>query len=261
MSSSSSSSSSSTPASQLAAKLGRRHPLQRLESPGWGFSGTLHVVGLLIFYRDFRYLTLNPNIISSSYGWHFQYLTILGLTISTLTFLLGLLGDLLTSPPLFLLKNYLLLLATPISLLISLLYWPLRLLSPSLVVPPHLPMLPLTDDLGFHFFPAVFLTLDALLLSPPWPTRPANPHAPALTLGVSMGLAFAYWFWIERCYQHNGFYPYPIFGLLSTGQRVGLFALSGGMMWAVGAGLRRAYAAVNGLEGEEAEGAMGRRVE
>jgi hypothetical protein len=107
-------------------------------------------------------------------------------------------------------------------------------------------MLPLLIDCSFHLFPSLLLILDTLLLSPPWPTSPVNPRAGLITLSVSTGLAFAYWFWIELCYSHNGWYPYPIFGLLSTGQRVALFAGSGGVMWAVGAGLRWTYRAVNG---------------
>lgn len=104
-------------------------------------------------------------------------------------------------------------------------------------------------DLGFHLFPSLLLFTDALLLSPPWPTQPVNPQAPLITLTVSTALAFLYWFWIELCYTHNGFYPYPIFGMLNTYQRIGLFAMSGVAMWIVGAGLRAAYAAVNGIEG------------
>lgn len=45
-----------------------------------------------------------------------------------------------------------------------------------------------------------------------------------------------------------GFYPYPIFSILSTPQRIGLFTGSGIAMWAVGAALRSCYRAVNGVE-------------
>ena len=61
-----------------------------------------------------------------------------------------------------------------------------------------MPLPPLGADLCFHFVPAVVLTLDAILLSPPWPSSPVNPQAPLLTLGVSTGVAFAYWWWIVR---------------------------------------------------------------
>ncbi|KAH7132497.1 FAR-17a/AIG1-like protein [Dendryphion nanum] len=234
--------------SQRPEELSRRHPLQRLDSPSKGFSGAFHAVGLVSFYTCFKFLIANPNTITSAYGWHFQYLTIIGLAISTLSFASGLLADVTSSRQLFALKNYLALVAAPIEILISILYWSLRTISPSLVVPSDLPMLPLWNDLNFHLFPAILLSVDALLLSPPWPTSPVNPNAPLITLTSSTGLAFAYWFWIEWCYSYNGFYPYPIFELLSTLQRVGLFAISGATMWVVGSGLRVLYAYINGYE-------------
>jgi len=75
-----------------------------------------------------------------------------------------------------------------------------------------------------------------------------NPQAPLLMLGLSTGVAFLYWWWIEICYSYNGFYPYPIFAMLSTYQRVGLFVVSGSIMWVVGGVLRMAYAYLNGYE-------------
>lgn len=56
----------------------------------------------------------------------------------------------------------------------------------------------------------------------------------------------------EICYSHNGYYPYPIFALLTTYQRIGLFALSGATMWVAGGTLRALYAYVNGYELTEA---------
>lgn len=195
----------------------------------------------------------NPNVITASYGWHFQYLTIIGLALSTLSFASGLLADVTSTNPPFVLKNYIALVAAPIEILISVLYWSLRTISPSLVVPDGLPLLPFWNDLNFHLFPALLLSVDALLLSPPWPTSPVNPNAPLITLVSSTVLAFAYWFWIELCYSYNGFYPYPIFSLLNTWQRVGLFAVSGATMWVVGASLRALYAYINGFENVSSE--------
>jgi hypothetical protein len=84
-----------------------------------------------------------------------------------------------------------------------------------------------------------------------------------LTLVTSTSIAFLYWFWIELCYSRNGFYPYPIFTMLSTSQRVGLFAASGITMWGVGSGLRWLYRVVNGVdsEGLEKQGKMAEKVE
>lgn len=75
-----------------------------------------------------------------------------------------------------------------------------------------------------------------------------NANAPLVSLVLCGATAFAYWWWIEVCFAYNGFYPYPLFELLTTWQRVGLFAVSGSIMWVVGGALRAAYAYVNGYE-------------
>ena len=61
-----------------------------------------------------------------SYGWHMQYLTIIGLSLSTATFAVGLLADLTLSHRLFQIKNTLSVASAPMECLISLLYWGLR---------------------------------------------------------------------------------------------------------------------------------------
>lgn len=233
---------------KVEKQLSRRHPLQRYESPSKGFSGAIHVAGLISFYHSFKFLHDNPNQFNDSFGWHLQFLTIIGITLSTLCFTFGLLADMTLSPLFFTLKNYLGLIATPLELVISILYWGLRSIDTTLVVPPELPLPPLMYDLGFHFFPALLLTIDAILLSPPWPSIPMNPQAPTIMLFASTAVAFSYWWWIELCFSYNGFYPYPIFEMLTTVQRVGLFALSGATMWVVGGALRALYAWVNGYE-------------
>jgi protein-S-isoprenylcysteine O-methyltransferase Ste14 len=58
--------------------------------------------------------------------------------------------------------------------------------------------LPLIADLGFHLAPAIFLTLDLILFSPPW-TIPTYG-----VMSLSLGLAFMYWYWVEICFSHNG---------------------------------------------------------
>lgn len=66
---------------------------------------------------------------NEAYGWHFQYLTVIGLSLSTVTFAVGLLADLTLSPRLFLAKNLFSICSTPMEVLISVLYWSLRLVS------------------------------------------------------------------------------------------------------------------------------------
>jgi hypothetical protein len=155
---------------------------------------------------------------NSSFGWHLQFLTIIGLSLSTITFVFGLTADLTStalsrspvlpsdspaaalSEHLFRLKNYLALVAAPIEVTISVLYWTLKAIDGKLLVPPDLPLPPAIYDIGFHLVPAVVLALDYILLSPPWPTTPMNESAPIITLSISTVIAFGYWIWIVRYY-------------------------------------------------------------
>lgn len=125
--------------------------------------------------------------------------------------------------------------------LITTLYWGLRAIDPELVVPKELE-LPLPPDLSFHLIPTAMLLVDLLFLSPPW----AISALPALIL--SLGIAFAYWFWIELCYSKNGFYPYPLFAILNTKERLGLFVGSALTMTLSTIILKSLYGRVNGVE-------------
>jgi hypothetical protein len=225
-----------------------RHPLQRLRAPSRDLSAALHTLGLASFTYSYHWLHTHPNDINSAYGWHFQYLTIIGLTLATMTFLMGLLADLTLSPRIFSAKNTLSMCAAPLELLVSVLYWGLRLVDPALVVPPEFE-LPLGADLSFHAAPAVFLLLDLLAFSPPWGITVLP------SLGVSCAIALAYWFWIELCYSYNGFYPYPLFALLGSTQRMGVFAASAVLMALNTVVLKGVYARANGVEGRR----MGKR--
>ena len=148
---------------------------------------------------------------------------------------------------------------TPLEVLISVLYWTLRIYDKSLVIPDWA-QLPLPADISFHAVPSVVLTLDLLLLSPPW----------TISIGRAMALstvfAFGYWFWIEQCFKHNNFYPYPIFDIVGTTGRVGLFTLSAVVMTGSTVVLKSIYAMVNGSDkGREAkaldEGTLSEQVE
>ncbi|KAF1920011.1 FAR-17a/AIG1-like protein-domain-containing protein [Ampelomyces quisqualis] len=242
-----------SPPAASAVNSSQRHPLQRCDSPSKGFSGALHSCRQSKPIR--QHIPTPPSPISQnnpskndSFGWHLQFLTILGITICTVCFTLGLLADTTCSTTLFTLKNYISLIATPLEIVISILYWGLRALDTTLVVPADHPLPALIPDLGFHFFPALFTTLDTMLLSPPWPSSPANPQAPLLTLALSAAVALLYWVWIETCFAYNGFYPYPVFQLLTTVQRLGLFAVSAATMWVAAGALRVVYAWLNGFE-------------
>lgn len=126
-----------------------------------------------------------------------RYLTILGLTVAYATFVIGLLADITLSPTLFFIKNTLSLCSAPLEVLISLLYWSISAIDKRLLIPEEVELAPIAD-VGFHLMPSLLLTIDLLLLSPPW-TIHAFP-----AMGLSASIAVAYWAWIERCYKFNG---------------------------------------------------------
>lgn len=173
------------------------HPLQRLQSPSRSFSLIFHILGAISFSSNFWFLTVWDTPFSIAYGWHFQFLTIIGLAASLLAFSLGILADLTLNPQLFKAKNTVSVVATPLEVVISLLYGGINLINPELLFQGDF-QLGILPDVGFHLAPAVFLTLDLLLLSPPW-TIPAYG-----TMSLATVLAFAYWYWVELCFKHNG---------------------------------------------------------
>jgi len=178
-------------------KLMERHPLQRLSSPSRGISAFVHTCGIVSFTLSYKYLIDYPTEINESYGWHWQYLTILGLTVAYATFVMGLLADITLSPRLFLIKNTLSLCSAPLEVLISLLYWGISAIDKSLVVPPEIHIAPIAD-IGFHAMPSILLVIDLLFLSPPW-TIQAFP-----VMALSSAIAVGYWAWVEQCFKHNG---------------------------------------------------------
>lgn len=217
------------------------HNPQRLRSPSRDLSLTLHILGLASFLQSFRHLYVYPTPISQAYGGSGQFLTIIGLGLSTIAFSFGLLADVTLSPALFKVKNFVAVCANPLEVLITILYWSIALYDKSLLSPLEY-SLPLLVDLGYHAAPAIFLTIDLLYFSPPWTVK-ANG-----ALGLSMMLACLYWGWVEHCASHNGWYPYPILGILSTSQRAIFFAFCAALEAGSTMALKWVYGKVNGIE-------------
>lgn len=184
-------------ASSAADSLLKHHPLQILSAPSRQASFLLHVLGTTSFILSYKWLFDWPNVISESWGWHYQFLTIIGLSLALITFVIAILADITLSPKLFHIKNLLSVCSAPLEVLISILYWGLRSIDKHLVIPPDME-LPLTPDIGFHLAPALFLAIDLLFFSPPW----AITAFPAMVL--SSVFAGLYWLWINQCYSRNG---------------------------------------------------------
>ncbi|KAL8767765.1 MAG: hypothetical protein Q9209_005851 [Squamulea sp. 1 TL-2023] len=178
-------------------------------------------------------------VLNDAYGWHFQYLTIIGLALATITFTAGSLADITSSRRLFRIKNAFSVIATPLEVLISTLYGSLVSIDKELVIPKEF-QLGIWPDISFHAVPAIVLTIDYLLLSPPWTISVRQ------MMALSTAFAFGYWFWVEQCYRHNGWYPYPIFEALTTPWRIVLFCFSGALMAGSTEVLKLAYRKING---------------
>ncbi|KAF2141746.1 uncharacterized protein K452DRAFT_287706 [Aplosporella prunicola CBS 121167] len=224
--------------------LAAKHPLQRLPSPSRGVSALVHTLGIISAAYSFHFLIYQENTINEAWGWHMQFLTVCGLLLASVTYVLALAADTTLSRHLFYAKNIVSLASAPLAFCISVLYWGIRAVDPSLLMHPDLPPLGLLEDLSLHAAPALLLGIDVLALSPPWALKPL----PAL--GLSSAVAVAYWFWVEQCFLHNGYYPYPLFAVLDTRDRVLLFAAAAVVMAASMMALTYAYALVNGKEEE-----------
>ncbi|KAI0526066.1 FAR-17a/AIG1-like protein [Xylaria bambusicola] len=217
-----------------------RHPLQRLASPSRRVSLLLHTAGIASFLSSFRFLAQWETEIAAAFGGHFQFLTIIGLSLALFTFVVGLAADLTLSPALFQAKNLFAVCSAPLEVLITILFWGLCAIDKSLVFPPE-SELTLIPNLGFHAAPGLFLALDLLLLSPPWTIDGF------VAVALSQTIAFLYWFWVEYCYRQNGWYPYPIFALLNTWQRAALFTFSAFLMTGSTMLLKWLHGKVNGV--------------
>ena len=178
-----------------------QHPLQKMASPSRGFSLLLHVAGFTSFVASFIYIHQAPlpMDLSKAYGGHFQFLTVLGLGVSTVAFALGIVADITLSPIIFAFKNALAFIATPANVLVAVMYWSIYAYDRRLLMPTDF-RLPIIPDMSLHAIPSILLGLDFLLFSPPWKTTTAS------SLGLAAVLTLIYWAWVERCYSYNGWY-------------------------------------------------------
>ncbi|KAI1061353.1 hypothetical protein LB507_011227 [Fusarium sp. FIESC RH6] len=204
----------------------------------------LHLLGVFSFTFSFYLLTTWDSNYSRSFGWYFQLLTVVGLALSLVTFSLGLIADLTLSNVLSEAKDTIAVLATPLEVLIAVLYWSIRMHDPALLMPEDLVIDPL-PDLGFHLVPAVLLVLDLLLWSPRATISTRS------MMSLSTILAAVYWCWIELCFYKNGWYPYPMMDQFTATQRVVIFVASAGLLTASSSGLQWVHGKIHDPTGKK----------
>ncbi|GAA5838417.1 hypothetical protein JCM11251_004930 [Rhodosporidiobolus azoricus] len=205
--------------------MSRSFPPTQPRSP---LSIALHLFAFTSLCWSFKWL-YQPGpmteFMDKSYGGRWQFLTILSasidlssslpvnlipsLAVSLLVFLFSLLYDLVPLPLFAQCKTSLAVLAVPVEGLVGLLYWGLTLYDPTLLNPNGAEFqLPFWVDVSIHGLPAVYLWLDFLLFSPPFPKR-IRPNLLATTATA------AYCVWMEVCAKRNGWYPYPMLNTMS----------------------------------------------
>ncbi|KAI0636804.1 FAR-17a/AIG1-like protein [Trametes polyzona] len=152
-------------------------------------------------------------------GGHFQFLTIQGLALAWMTMVLSLAGDFIPSRFLRNAKRIGLMLALPLSIVISTIYWNLLLFMPHMIIMsdpeattptssdrvPEPARLPLSVDLALHAAPAVSMFIDFYFFE--------RRYSKSVSRWGSIVLAALagswYSWWVEHCASYNGFFPYP----------------------------------------------------
>ncbi|KAI0692395.1 FAR-17a/AIG1-like protein [Cytidiella melzeri] len=181
----------------------------------------------------------NSAFIAKQVGGHFQYLTIQGLVAAWLTMALALITDIAPVPGSYLnLKRAVFMIAMPIAVVISSIYWTLLLLFPTLIVRaaepgelatssssevPQLLRIPLGLDLSLHAFPGIALLLDFYLLE----VKYSQSHARYGAAAVATLAGTWYGWWVEYCASYNKIYfavPYPFLTNNEFPVRVGIYA-------------------------------------
>ncbi|KZV88312.1 hypothetical protein EXIGLDRAFT_839341 [Exidia glandulosa HHB12029] len=153
-------------------------------------------------------------------GGLFQFLTICGLALAWVTCLVALVHSLVPSfTAIGNLKSALGLVALPVSIIVTEVYWPLILLAPSLIAevdlgpgvdgmpPPAAFMypLPIPLDLALHAAPALALLVDFFAFE----HRYSRWQALNAGFPLSVFTGVAYGTWTEYCASANRTFPYP----------------------------------------------------
>lgn len=211
-----------------------------------------HLLCVSALTYPFVYIATHPNKINAAYGWHFQYLTIVTLSLTYGVFVLAVLLDVLPTSPrtafgrtltggVRATKRAMLLVAAPAECLVSLIYWPIHFVDPTLLAPAELvAVFPLSADLSMHALPTLLLLVEVFALSE---ALDASPRTGAIIYGA---FGAAYYAWVTHCASKNGWYPYPMLDLMTEPQRALTVAGATTLAFASFLALKALHAAVYG---------------
>lgn len=171
------------------------------------------------FFKTFSFMIYEfPTPINQTYGSHAQYLTILGLGLAHFAQIIGIFATILNCSKLRCVKQSLDIVVAPMEALISILYWSIKAVDPGLLIDPRIAVVPpMWLDICMHFLPTVVELFDVILFNPQW-------NMSFLTSLVMFSpVGYFYWWWTHFTYEQNGFFPYPLLGLVDDFQRVQIF--------------------------------------
>jgi hypothetical protein len=166
--------------------------------------------GLYACTYSFTWLLSINSPTAASFGWHFQYLTVLGLLLTAIT----LLASMLNSDA----KQLLLGVTVPVESLVTSMYWSLALYDPALVVLDASIGIPLLVDLCFHLFPFLAVATELFVYTPEF--KASQVHVVVLSV-----LSVVYGVWAHVCFYMNGYWIYPFLTHLSDEYRIGFFVV------------------------------------
>ncbi|KAG1905975.1 FAR-17a/AIG1-like protein [Suillus fuscotomentosus] len=197
----------------------------------------LHGVAVGVMTYGFISLRMLPmdGWIRAQKGGHFQFLTIQGLATAWLTMVLSLGCDLLPSlTTLRTAKRASLMIALPLTFVISAVYWSLLLFFPSLILQRQLPGLsepsssiPFNIDFSLHLAPVITLLVDFIFFEKKYTKKQAQIGSPLVVLACG---AWYSW-WVEYCASYNHTFPYPFLTENPFNIRVGIYAFVSFLAW------------------------------
>lgn len=199
-------------------------------------------------YYTIKYIELPPYLATAG---RWQFLTNLSLVISLVVFALGAVAHAVKSTQLFQIKNALHPVALVLELVVTLVYWPLRIVFIRLLVSdPSRKFIPMFVDICLHLVPGVALVIDFFCFMPRLTVNNRD------SFGVCMLLTFMYWAWLKRLIdvEGGGQYPYNFLNVDAELTRVIIFVIVGVTGYGAFLLLRRLYDVLVEAEAEEYAG-------
>ncbi|ODV97153.1 hypothetical protein PACTADRAFT_1732 [Pachysolen tannophilus NRRL Y-2460] len=134
----------------------------------------------------------------------FQFLTNLALICSIIVFIINIIAYITNSKILYQLQNVTHSIALTMEMVVSIVYWPTRILYIDLIAETRVIQIPLYLDISIHLLPVIFLIIDYYCFMPKWILNYKQSYLICSLLGS------AYWVFLHSVIdQSTSRFPYP----------------------------------------------------